>query len=96
MEKALGNGRVHALVSGQGALAGGRAHGRGPEPRVPADLVRGNTHPAPDRPETLNGCGVIIFNAPHTVPERVEALLPVLKGAMSLYDTACGWEVPGS
>ena len=49
-----------------------------------------------DRPETLNGCGVIIFNAPHTVPERVEALLPLLKGAMSLYDTACGWEVPGS
>jgi hypothetical protein len=26
----------------------------------------------------------------------VEALLPLLKGAMSLYDTACGWEVPGS
>ena len=49
-----------------------------------------------DHPETLNGCGVIVFNAPHTVPERVEALLPVLKGAMTLYDTACGWEVPGS
>jgi 23S rRNA (adenine2030-N6)-methyltransferase len=49
-----------------------------------------------DRPETLNGCGVIIFNAPYTVPERVEALLPFLKDAMSLYDTACGWEVPGS
>jgi 23S rRNA (adenine2030-N6)-methyltransferase len=49
-----------------------------------------------DRPETLNGCGVIVFNAPYTVPERVEALLPVLRGAMSLYGAACGWEVPGS
>ena len=49
------------------------------EPRVSADMVRGNAHPAARPPETLNGCGVIVFNAPHTVPERVEALLPVLK-----------------
>ena len=45
--------------------------------------------------ETLNGCGVIVFNAPYSVPERVEALLPVLQDAMSLYGTTCGWEVPG-
>ena len=49
-----------------------------------------------DRPETLNGCGVIVFNAPYNVPERVEALLPVLKNVMSLYGAACGWEVPDS
>ncbi len=49
-----------------------------------------------DRLETLNGCGVLVFNAPYTVPERVEALLSVLKDAMSLYGAACGWEVPGS
>jgi 23S rRNA (adenine2030-N6)-methyltransferase len=49
-----------------------------------------------DRPETLNGCGVIVFNAPYTVPERVQALLPVLKDAMGLFSTACAWEVPGS
>ena len=57
---------------------------------------RGNTHLPRDRPETLNGCGVIIFNAPYSVPERVEAVLPILKGSMSLYGTACGWEVLGS
>jgi 23S rRNA (adenine2030-N6)-methyltransferase len=44
--------------------------------------------------ETLNGCGVLVFNAPYTVPERVEALLPYLKDAMSLHETASGWEVP--
>jgi 23S rRNA (adenine2030-N6)-methyltransferase len=48
-----------------------------------------------DRRETLNGCGVIVFNAPYTMPERVEALLPVLKDAMSLYGAACGWAAPG-
>ena len=48
------------------------------------------------QPETLNGCGVIVFNAPYTVPERVEALLPFLKEAMRLNATACAWEVPGS
>ncbi|MFZ0570107.1 MAG: 23S rRNA (adenine(2030)-N(6))-methyltransferase RlmJ [Rhodomicrobium sp.] len=49
-----------------------------------------------DRPESLNGCGVIVFNAPYTVPERVDALLPYLKVAMSLHETASGWLVPGS
>jgi 23S rRNA (adenine2030-N6)-methyltransferase len=49
-----------------------------------------------DQPETLNGCGLIVFNAPYTVPERMEALLPFLKDAMSLYDVSTVWEVPGS
>ncbi len=49
-----------------------------------------------DRAETLNGCGVLVFNTPYTVPERVDALLPVLKEAMSLYDVSFLWEVPGS
>lgn len=39
----------------------------------------------------MNGCGVIVFNAPYTVPERVEALLPWLKEAMGLHSVAAGW-----
>ncbi len=42
----------------------------------------------------LNGCGLILFNAPYSVPERVEALLPFLGKAMSLHGTACSWLVP--
>lgn len=49
-----------------------------------------------ETPESLNGCGVIAFNAPYTVPERVEALLPHLKRAMALYDAQSGWLVPES
>jgi len=49
-----------------------------------------------DRPESLNGCGVIVFNAPYTAPERTEALLPYLKEAMTLHEAASGWLVPGS
>jgi 23S rRNA (adenine2030-N6)-methyltransferase len=45
--------------------------------------------------ETLNGCGLIVFNAPYGVPERIETLLPFLKDAMSLHETASGWEIPG-
>ncbi|MGO9173343.1 MAG: 23S rRNA (adenine(2030)-N(6))-methyltransferase RlmJ [Rhodomicrobium sp.] len=48
-----------------------------------------------ERPDSLNGCGLIVFNAPYTVPERVEALLPFLKSAMRLHETAAGWLVPG-
>jgi 23S rRNA (adenine2030-N6)-methyltransferase len=47
-----------------------------------------------ERPETLNGCGLIVFNAPYTVPERTEALLPFLKAAMGFHATACEWLVP--
>ena len=49
-----------------------------------------------NQPETLNGCGVIVFNAPYTIPERVEPLLPFLKNAMNLYEVSSVWEVPGS
>jgi 23S rRNA (adenine2030-N6)-methyltransferase len=48
-----------------------------------------------EQPETLNGCGLIVFNAPYTAPERTEALLPYLKDAMGLHGTACEWLVPG-
>ncbi len=44
--------------------------------------------------ETLNGCGLIVFNAPYGVPERIGALLPFLKDAMNLHETTSGWEVP--
>ncbi|MGO9546819.1 MAG: 23S rRNA (adenine(2030)-N(6))-methyltransferase RlmJ [Rhodomicrobium sp.] len=44
-----------------------------------------------ERPESLNGCGVIVFNTPYTVPERVEALLPFLSGAMALHGAAACW-----
>ncbi|MBI4725504.1 MAG: 23S rRNA (adenine(2030)-N(6))-methyltransferase RlmJ [Rhodomicrobium sp.] len=44
--------------------------------------------------ETLNGCGLIVFNAPYTVPERAGALLPYLKEAMNLHETASAWVVP--
>jgi 23S rRNA (adenine2030-N6)-methyltransferase len=49
-----------------------------------------------ERPETLNGCGLIIFNAPYTVPERAEALLPYLTDAIGLHGTVCEWLVPGA
>ncbi len=49
-----------------------------------------------NRPESLNGCGVIVFNAPYTVPERSDALLPYLKEAMALHEAASGWLVPSS
>jgi 23S rRNA (adenine2030-N6)-methyltransferase len=47
-----------------------------------------------EQAETLNGCGVIVFNAPYSIPERVEALLPYLAVAMSLHETACAWLAP--
>ena len=48
----------------------------------------------PGRPESLNGCGLILFNAPYSVPERVEALLPFLKESLALHGTAAEWLVP--
>jgi 23S rRNA (adenine2030-N6)-methyltransferase len=44
--------------------------------------------------ESLNGCGLIVFNAPYTVPERVEATLPYLKQALGLHGTAAEWLTP--
>lgn len=40
------------------------------------------------QPETFNGSGLILFNAPYGIPERIAALLPLLKDRMSLYDTS--------
>jgi 23S rRNA (adenine2030-N6)-methyltransferase len=45
-----------------------------------------------DQPLTLNGCGIIVFNMPYLVPERIAALLPVLKERLSLRATATTWE----
>ncbi|MDX2263807.1 MAG: 23S rRNA (adenine(2030)-N(6))-methyltransferase RlmJ [Hyphomicrobiales bacterium] len=47
-----------------------------------------------DRPETFNGCGVVIWNAPFTAPESLEAALPPLRDALGLYDAALRWLVP--
>lgn len=46
--------------------------------------------------ETLNGCGLTLFNAPYSIPERVEALLPFMAAAMNLHDTASGWATAGA
>lgn len=46
-----------------------------------------------ERAESFNGNGLILFNAPYGVPERITALLPYLQDAMSLDDTASGWLV---
>ena len=46
------------------------------------------------RAESLNGCGLIVFNAPYSVPERMEALLPFLKESLALHETAAEWLVP--
>lgn len=41
-----------------------------------------------DQPDTFNGSGLILFNAPYQVPERVQALLPLLQDRMGLCDTS--------
>ncbi len=53
-------------------------------------LVNPRTHA-----RLLNGCGLIMFNAPFTVPERVASLLPWLREALGLHDTASGWLTQG-
>jgi len=45
---------------------------------------------------SLNGCGLILFNAPYTVPESVEAALPALTASMGLHETRTAWLVPGT
>ena len=35
-----------------------------------------------ETPEGLNGCGLLIFNTPFQIPERVEALTPELTGSL--------------
>lgn len=46
------------------------------------------------QPETFNGSGLILFNAPYQVPERMTALLPLLKARMGLIDTPSSWLTP--
>ncbi len=42
---------------------------------------------------TFNGCGLVIFNAPYQIPERITALLPVLKDRMGLLEAPEEWLV---
>jgi len=46
------------------------------------------------RAETFNGSGLLIFNAPYQIPERMEAVLPFLKTHMGLHETVSSWIVP--
>ncbi len=43
------------------------------------------------QPETLNGCGVIVFNSPYLVPEQIENTLPWMAQKMGLFQTPNGW-----
>jgi 23S rRNA (adenine2030-N6)-methyltransferase len=44
--------------------------------------------------EGLSGCGLVIFNTPFQIPERIEALLPFLAKKMDLLETPCEWLTP--
>lgn len=46
------------------------------------------------RPDTFNGSGLILFNAPYQLPERMNALLPLLKARMGLIETPTSWLTP--
>lgn len=46
------------------------------------------------QPLSFNGCGLLLFNTPYTIPERMQRILPFLEQAMQLHDTASGWIVP--
>jgi 23S rRNA (adenine2030-N6)-methyltransferase len=37
------------------------------------------------QPETLNGCGLLLLNAPYTVPETLLGLLPALRSILQLH-----------
>jgi 23S rRNA (adenine2030-N6)-methyltransferase len=51
-------------------------------------------HPG-NQPETFNGSGLLIFNTPYMLPERMEALLPFLKERMGLFVIETGWLAAG-
>ncbi len=40
---------------------------------------------------TFNGSGLIVFNTPFTVPERMAALCPILQSRLGLIETSCTW-----
>ncbi len=42
-------------------------------------------------PDVFNGCGMIVFNTPYHVPERMTALLPLLADKMQLCETPVQW-----
>ena len=50
-------------------------------------------HPA-HQPETFNGCGLVMFNAPYQIPERLEALMPLLKNSLKLHKNQTEWLTP--
>lgn len=43
---------------------------------------------------TFNGCGLLIFNTPFQLPERMMALMPLLSAKMGLLETPSEWIVP--
>ncbi len=53
-------------------------------------LVNPRTHA-----RLFNGCGLVVFNAPFTVPEEVASLLPRLQETLGLHHAASEWLVPG-
>lgn len=55
--------------------------------------VEAMLHPR-NQKETFNGCGLVIFNAPYMIPERMEILLPFLANTMGLIETPGRWLVP--
>lgn len=50
-------------------------------------------HPR-DTLDSFNGSGLLVFNAPYMLPERMEALLPFLTARMGLYATESHWITP--
>lgn len=46
-----------------------------------------------DRRDCFNGCGLVIWNAPYQIPERIEAVLPFLKEKMGLHACETQWLV---
>lgn len=45
------------------------------------------------QPESFNGSGILIFNAPFQIPERLDALMPLLSSRMGLIETRSAWLV---
>lgn len=50
-------------------------------------------HPAAQE-GTFNGSGLIVFNAPYQMPERMEQLLPLLQARLGLIAAPTGWLTP--
>lgn len=51
------------------------------------------THPR-YRTESFNGSGLIIFNAPYLVPEKLQGLAPFMAARMGLAETPSEWLTP--